>query len=131
MEYKKIIGERIAHFRGTRRLTRPDFMEILNKTIGGQYTTQALYTWEKGKATPPADLVPVLAQVLEVTVSELFGQEPQGNAELSSRNVQLEEEVEKLKKEVEELTGENKKLEGRLEASASFLKEVMDRMSSK
>lgn len=128
MEKQNIIGEKIATYRSMLRLKRPAFIEELNNEVGSNYTSQALYSWETGKATPPSDLIPAIAKILQVNILQLFGDfEAPVNVNLIQENRKLSEELESMKRYVEELKGENKKLEGKLETSMSILADMMNR----
>lgn len=132
MKKKNIVGDKIAAYRSMLRMNRPALINKLNAEIGSEYTSQALYSWETGKAQPPAYLLPDLARVLQVNLLQLFGDdEVQANSELIHQNKKMTEELEAMKKELEELKGENKKLEGKLEASMSILGDMMNRQEKK
>ncbi|MBL6449911.1 hypothetical protein JMN32_26600 [Fulvivirga sp. 29W222] len=132
MKYKNIIGEKIAFYRNELRLKRPTFIEKLNDLLGSKYSPQALYSWETGKAMPPADLLPPLASLLNISILQLFSDtEVQETDELLEKIDLLSEEVDELKKEVDLLRKENYKLEGKLEASNSILQDMIENYKRK
>lgn len=132
MKNKNIIGEKIAFYRNELRLKRPTFIDKLNKMLGSKYSPQALYSWETGKAMPPADLLPPLAKILNISILQLFTDaEVQQTDELLEKIDQLTEENEELKKEVDQLRKENYKLEGKLEASNTILQDMIENYKKK
>ena len=132
MKNKSIIGEKIAFYRSELRLKRPTFIEKLNNMLGSKYSPQALYSWETGKAMPPADLLPPLAKLLNISILQLFSDdEIQETSELLDRIEALSSELESLKEEVENLKTEKYKLEGQLEASKSILQDMIENYKKK
>lgn len=63
-----IIGNQIKKYRTEKGITQ----EQLGQLVG--VTTQAVSKWERG-GTPDAELLPVLAQTLNVSIDALFGRE--------------------------------------------------------
>ena len=63
-----VIGEQIKKYRVQKNYTQ----EKLGKLIG--VTTQAVSKWERG-GTPDAEVLPQLADALEVSIDALFGRE--------------------------------------------------------
>ena len=61
-----VIGAKIRQYRRLRGITQ----EQLGSLVG--VTTQAVSKWERG-GTPDAELLPEIADVLEVSVDALFG----------------------------------------------------------
>ena len=132
MKNKNIIGEKIAFYRNELRLKRPTFIDKLNKMLGSKYSPQALYSWETGKAMPPADLLPPLSKILNISILQLFTDaEVQQTDELLEKIDKLTEENEELKKEVDQLKKENYKLEGKLEASNTILQDMIENYKKK
>ncbi|UII34251.1 hypothetical protein LVD17_10560 [Fulvivirga ulvae] len=132
MKNKNIIGEKIAFYRNELRLKRPTFITKLNDMLGSKYSPQALYSWETGKAMPPADLLPPLAKLLNISILQLYSDaEIQETDELLDKIDLLTEQVEKLEKEVDRLKKENYKLEGKLEASNSILQDMIENYKKK
>ena len=128
MDKKKFLGEKIAFHRDKLRLTRKEFTEKLNDVLGTKYTTQALYSWEKSISTPPADIVPTLAHLLEMNILELFGVEVSEVEHIAKHNEELILEVEKLKNKVDAQAAEIQKLTGKVEASESFVDKLMTQL---
>lgn len=128
MSKKKFLGEKIAVYRDKLRLNRKEFIDKLNEVLGTHYTTQALYSWEKGKSIPPADIVPPLADLLEMNILELFGIEVSEMEAIAKSNEELTLEVEQLRRKVEVQAGEIHKLNGKLEASETFVDKLMGQL---
>lgn len=63
------LSESIRHFRTMRNLTQ----EQLAKAIA--ISPQAISKWERGESMPDASLIPVLADVLDVSLDRLYGRE--------------------------------------------------------
>ncbi len=68
-----MLGKQIKKYRLEKGITQ----EKLGELVG--VTTQAVSKWERG-GTPDVELLPQLAQVLEVSIDALFGREDQGFA---------------------------------------------------
>lgn len=75
----KSTGIFIAACRRSKNLTQSDLAEILG------VTDKAISRWETGKGYPEVTVLPKLAAVLDVTVSELLAGERIPEAELHSR----------------------------------------------
>ena len=63
-----VIGEQIKKYRNQKNFTQ----EKLGNLIG--VTTQAVSKWERG-GTPDAEILPRLADALEVSIDALYGRE--------------------------------------------------------
>lgn len=68
-----VIGQQIKKYRMAKKLTQ----EQLGQLVG--VTTQAVSKWERG-GTPDAELLPMLSDVLNVSIDALFGREEQSFA---------------------------------------------------
>lgn len=75
-----VIGKQIKKYRTAKGITQ----EQLGELVG--VTTQAVSKWERG-GTPDAELLSQLAQVLEVSIDALFGQEEQSLAASLARRI--------------------------------------------
>lgn len=64
-----MLQENIKYFRKERGLTQEELAIRVN------VVRQTVSKWEKGQSVPDADLLQKIAEVLEVTVSQLLGQE--------------------------------------------------------
>ena len=64
-----MLQENIKNFRKERGLTQEELAIRVN------VVRQTVSKWEKGQSVPDADLLQKIAEVLEVTVSQLLGQE--------------------------------------------------------
>ena len=71
-----MLQENIKNFRKERGLTQEELAIRVN------VVRQTVSKWEKGQSVPDADLLQKIAEVLEVTVSQLLGQEK----EMEQRN---------------------------------------------
>lgn len=120
------IGVNIKFYRDELRLKRPAFVKKLNGLRKTKYTSQALYSWETGKAMPPADLIPVLADILQVNILQLFGIDIPSMVDIDDLQQQLTERD----KIIEELKRDKFILEGKLEMSNSLLKDVLNMKES-
>jgi len=65
------LGEYIADQRRHLRLTQQEISERL-QSYGVNRTSSAVATWETGKQSIPVDILPALAQALEVSVVQLY-----------------------------------------------------------
>ena len=71
-----MLQENIKNFRKERGLTQEELAIRVN------VVRQTVSKWEKGQSVPDADLLQKIAEVLEVTVSQLLGEEK----EMEQRN---------------------------------------------
>lgn len=120
------IGVNIKFYRDELRLKRPAFVKKLNGLLKTKYTSQALYSWETGKAMPPANLIPVLADILQVSILQLFGIDTPTMVDIDGLQQQLTERD----KIIEELKRDKFILEGKLEMSNSLLKDILNMKES-
>ncbi len=77
-----VIGKQIKKYRTEKGLTQ----EQLGELVG--VTTQAVSKWERG-STPDAELLPALADVLNVSVDALFGRQEQSLSASISKQICL------------------------------------------
>lgn len=71
------LGHRLAMIRKHRNITQGD----IAKSLG--ISRDRISNWEQGRTTLPADILPEIAKVLDVTPDEFLGYKPQGlNGEL-------------------------------------------------
>ena len=110
------------------KLNRQQFISMLNEHLNTKYSSQALYSWERGKAIPPADLIPPLAYLLNLDILELFGIEPTDHDKTIKENLMLKSQVEQLNKKVTQQAEQILKLEGKMEASDAFLDKLMGQL---
>ena len=75
-----VISEQIKKYRNAKGFTQ----EQLGQLVG--VTTQAVSKWERG-GTPDAELLPVLAEKLEVSIDALFGREEKNLAVALARKI--------------------------------------------
>ena len=61
------IGQNIRDFRKKNNLTQENLAERLGVTY------QSISRWENGTTYPDLELIPAIAEILTVTVDELFG----------------------------------------------------------
>lgn len=71
---KETMGKRIAAFRKDRGLTQDQLAEQLG------ISPQAVSKWETDLSCPDIGIIPQLAEILEVTLDDLFGVEKKGPA---------------------------------------------------
>ncbi|ELR69050.1 hypothetical protein C900_05439 [Fulvivirga imtechensis AK7] len=128
MSKKKFLGEKIAAHRDKLKLNRQEFINKLNELLGTSYSAQALYSWEKGKSIPPADLVPPLANLLEMNMLELFGIDASEIENMARDNAEHILEIQKLRKKVEAQEREIQRLGGKLEATESFMDKLVSKL---
>lgn len=76
-----MLQENIKHFRKERGLTQEELAIRVN------VVRQTVSKWEKGQSVPDADLLQQIADVLEVSVSQLLGEEK----EMEHRNIIAEQ----------------------------------------
>jgi len=125
LENKKFLGEKIAIIRSQLKLNRQEFIDKLNNALGTSYSTQALYSWEKGKSIPPADLVPPLASLLKISILELYIEDFSSSEDVSSANEELRARVNELQAQLATQKEQNLRMEGKLETSDVFIKQLV------
>jgi len=77
------LGPRVAQLRRARGLTQDEF----GARVGLSQRMVAYYESQKGN--PPADLLPKFAEVLDVSIDELFGRRPRAAKTDAPRNLRL------------------------------------------
>ncbi len=60
------IGEKIRQLRTDRGITQSEFAQMLF------VSAQAVSKWETGKSVPSIQMLPLIARVFDVPISELF-----------------------------------------------------------
>ncbi|MBL6446197.1 hypothetical protein JMN32_07750 [Fulvivirga sp. 29W222] len=53
-------------------MTQSEFIEKVNQVAGISFRNATLSSWENGQSSPTSDLLPVIAQILETSVTYLF-----------------------------------------------------------
>ena len=146
---KTRLGRNIATNRKKLRLTQSDFIERISQLAGISFRTATLSAWENGNSSPSSDLLPVIAEVLEVPMKVLFSDETEQVQEVEEeperhervdislyeqafRNApedtfhKLLEQYNRTLEELEEAKALNQNLEGKLEVSNSFIQQLMN-----
>ncbi len=146
---KTRLGRNIATNRKKLRLTQSDFIERISQLAGISFRTATLSAWENGNSSPSSDLLPVIAEVLEVPMKVLFSDETEQVQEVEEeperhervdislyeqafRNApedtfhKLLEQYNRTLEELEEAKARNQNLEGKLEVSNSFIQQLMN-----
>ena len=70
MNNKPMIGSTIAFYRRLNAMTQEDLSCKLN------ISTQAVSKWEQQLSSPDISLLPVIAEVFNISIDELFGKTP-------------------------------------------------------
>ena len=86
-----MLQDNIRNFRKTRGLTQEELAIRLN------VVRQTVSKWEKGLSVPDADMLQKLADILEVSVSQLLGgepeQQPQQRDEIAQQLARINEQL--------------------------------------
>lgn len=67
MDLQEVVGKNITRYRKERDLTQKD----LAKEIGISF--QAISKWERGQSLPDIALIPVISNILQISIDRLFG----------------------------------------------------------
>lgn len=137
-------------------MTQSEFIGRVNEVAGITFRNATLSSWENGQSSPTSDLIPVISQILQTPVMDLFTSEPdagvatatveeahqqysaQTNEELYKKIFienpteafeQLLKQYKLLSVANEMLKAENQKLQGKLSASNEFLQQLINMKS--
>ncbi|MBL3656231.1 helix-turn-helix domain-containing protein [Fulvivirga sediminis] len=87
-------ANKIAFFRKKKGLTQHDLRNEVYKRIGKKFRQGTISSWENGKTAPDMDVLNVLANILDVSVNELYektnNQEPTSTASLKDISLYLQ-----------------------------------------
>ena len=146
---KTRLGRNIAVYRKKLRLTQSDFIERISQLAGISFRTATLSAWENGNSSPSSDLLPAIAEVLQVPMKILFsdenGETPVIEEEVPTKEnrtdlllyeqafkndpektfLTLLEQYGKALDELDRIKALNQNLEGKLEVSNSFIQQLM------
>ena len=92
-DYAKIVGRNLHDLRSAYRMTQVD----LGKKL--QCGEANISYWERGKAVPRGDYLPVLAKIFHVSIDSLFGMD-----RATGRIMELQTENTALRRQIENLT---------------------------
>ena len=92
-DYAKIVGRNLHDLRNAYRMTQVD----LGKKL--QCGEANISYWERGKAVPRGDYLPVLAKIFHVSIDSLFGMD-----RATDRIMELQTENTALLRQIENLT---------------------------
>ncbi len=149
LKMKTRLGRNIAVYRKKLHLTQSDFIERISQLAGISFRTATLSAWENGNSSPSSDLLPAIAEVLQVPLKILFSDEngeipvieEKPNNTAARPDLQLYEQAfknapektfhtlleqhGKTLDELEKIRALNQNLEGKLEVSNSFIQQLM------
>lgn len=86
MEKEVLFGENFKKYRKRKGVSQKEFGRLLFEATGKQLTLTSISNYETGLHLPPPQILPVVAEILEVSIDELFGTEhtpPSENQSLS------------------------------------------------
>ena len=75
---KKVIGQSLARLRKEEHMTQAELADALNERLGTRYQGSAISAWENATNSINADFMPLLADILNVTLGKLYGQSVHG-----------------------------------------------------
>ena len=115
MEEQKTIGDRLKYFRRVKNLTQEEVAEEL-----GNVTRATVAHYENGRNEVPVSMLPKIAKVLGIGITDLFGESAETNSIKAVKEELMDvfRQLSALTKENAELKNENRQLKSRLEKVA-------------
>lgn len=81
MEKEILFGENFKKYRKRKGVSQKEFGRLLFEATGKQLTLTSISNYETGQHLPPPQMLPVVAEILEVSIDALFGTEDMPTAE--------------------------------------------------
>jgi transcriptional regulator with XRE-family HTH domain len=103
LKKETLFGENFKKYRKKKGISQKEFASLLCEETGKQLTLTSISNYETGLHLPPPQILPVIAEILEVSLDALFGTDKAlpagaGAQELSQLRV-YRREMEALQKE--------------------------------
>lgn len=73
MDKEAVFSENFKRFRNKKGISQKDFACLLYKATGKQLTNASISSYETGVNLPPPQILPAIADILEVSIDALFG----------------------------------------------------------
>lgn len=70
---KKALGDRMASFMKRQKISQAKLVTILKEKGAGEVTQATISNWTLGYTSAPLELAPVLCEIFEISLHELFG----------------------------------------------------------
>lgn len=99
---ESLFGENFKKYRKKKGISQKEFAHLLYEATGKKLTLTSISNYETGLHLPPPQVLPVVAEILGVSIDALFGTEavlPAGEEELLYVR-RYRQELEELKKEL-------------------------------
>lgn len=101
MKKEIIFGENFKKYRKLRGISQKEFAQRLFEVTGKKLTLTSISNYETGVHMPPPQILPVIAEILEVSIDALFGKEE--TALEASPEELAQDAVKEWKQEMEKL----------------------------
>lgn len=75
MNRETLFGINFKKYRKRRGVSQREFASILFETTGKRLTLTSISNYETGTHMPPPQILPLIAEILEVSIDALFGKE--------------------------------------------------------
>ena len=75
MERDLLFGDNFKRFRKRRGISQKEFAELLYHATGKKLTLTSVSNYETGLHMPPPQVLPSIAEILQVSIDALFGKE--------------------------------------------------------
>ena len=119
MNREFLFGDNFKKYRKKRGISQKEFAEMLFRFTGKKLTLTSVSNYETGLHMPPPQILPVIAEILQVSIDALFGVDEVVEEPVVAEPVELDEvkewkqELENLEKEFINLkVAQSKELEG-------------------
>jgi transcriptional regulator with XRE-family HTH domain len=98
-------GRNFKKYRKKKGISQKEFAHMLFEVTGKKLTLTSVSNYETGIHMPPTQMLPAIADILEVSIDALFGKEKQAEAqeEIYTKGTTAEEEAPTLKEWRQEL----------------------------
>lgn len=103
MKREAIFGINLKKYRKKRGVSQKEFASILFEATGKNLTLTSISNYETGVHMPPPQILPIIAEILEVSIDALFGKEEVVAETLAPAKTASQEAVKEWKQELANL----------------------------
>ncbi|WP_017730835.1 helix-turn-helix domain-containing protein [Nafulsella turpanensis] len=103
MKKEVIFGYNFKKYRKSKGISQKEFAALLYEATGKKLTLTSVSNYETGLHMPPPQVLPAIADILEVSIDALFGVEEKAVVEAESLDPQV---IDEWKRELERLEKE-------------------------
>lgn len=93
MDRERLFGENFKRFRKRKGISQKEFAQLLFDATGKKLTLTSVSNYETGLHMPPPQILPVIAEILEVSIDALFGKKSFEDMATTDAEAVVEEET--------------------------------------